>query len=71
LRGSRGAGFSVEIGTLTTVSIDDNESLEITTIYNDEVIDAQVTCMVVQRMVEDYEKNFKVSVAHESSPHLL
>jgi len=67
LRGSRGAGFSVEIGTITTVSITDNESLEITTIYNDEEIDAQVTNMVVQRMVEDYETKFKVSVTHESS----
>ena len=67
MRGSRGAGFSVEIGTFTTVSIDDNESLEITTIYNDEVIDAQVTRMVVQRMVEDYEANVKVSITHESS----
>lgn len=67
LRGSRGAGFSVEIGTFTTVSINDSESLEITTIYNDEVIDAQVTRMVVQRMIEDCETNFKVNVTHESS----
>ena len=67
LCGSRGAGFSVEIGTFTTVSVTENESLEITTIYNDEEIDAQVTSMVIQRMVEDYEMKFKVNVTHKSS----
>jgi pantoate kinase len=65
--GSRGAGFSVEIGTLTTVSIVVSDSLEISTIYNNEEIDAQVTSMVIQRMVEDYEQHFKVNVTHESS----
>jgi pantoate kinase len=65
--GSRGAGFSVEIGTLTTVSITENDFLEITTIYNNEEIDAQVTNMVIRRMVEDYEGQFKVNVMHKSS----
>ena len=45
--GSTGAGFSVEIGTLTTVSVIENESLEITTTYNDVNIDANVTKTVV------------------------
>jgi pantoate kinase len=67
LCGSRGAGFSVEIGTLTTVEIFENESLEISTIYNNEEIDGQVTNMVVQRMVEDYKGHLKVKVTHESS----
>jgi len=65
--GSIGAGFSVEIGTLTTVSAKENESLEITTIYNDEQIDATVTKTVVQRMIEKYERQFKVQVIHKSS----
>jgi pantoate kinase len=65
--GSRGAGFSVEIGTLTTVSITENDFLEITTIYNNEKIDAQVTNMVIRRMVEDYERQFNVNVMHKSS----
>jgi len=65
--GSIGAGFSVEIGTLTTVSVTENEALEITTIYNDENIDANVTKAVVQRLVEKYERQFKVIVTHKSS----
>ncbi|MGY5858483.1 MAG: pantoate kinase [Candidatus Thorarchaeota archaeon] len=65
--GSTGAGFSVEIGTLTTVSAIENESLEITTIYNDENIDANVTKTVVRRLVENYERQFKVIVTHKSS----
>ena len=65
--GSTGAGFSVEIGTLTTVSAIENESLEITTIYNDEHIDANVTKAVVRRLVENYERQFKVIVTHKSS----
>lgn len=66
-RGSTGAGFSVEIGTLTTVSIIESDTAEITTIYNDEVIDAQVTSMVIRRMVEKHERQFKVNVVHNSS----
>ena len=65
--GSIGAGFSVEIGTLTTVSAIENDSLEITTIYNDEHIDANVTKAVVRRLVEKYERQFKVIVTHKSS----
>lgn len=65
--GSIGAGFSVEIGTLTTVSVIENKSLEITTIYNDENIEANVTKAVVRRLVENYERQFKVIVTHKSS----
>jgi pantoate kinase len=65
--GSIGAGFSVEIGTLTTVSATESESLEISTIYNDENIDANVTKTVVRRLVENYERQLKVIVTHKSS----
>lgn len=67
LCGSIGAGFSVEIGTLTTVSITEQDSPEIITIYNDEQIDAQVTKTVVQSLIKDNERTFKVLVSHESS----
>ena len=65
--GSIGAGFSVEIGTYTTVSISESKSLDITTIYNDRRVNAIVTKTVVKRLAEVSERNFKVVVRHESS----
>ncbi|TFG34741.1 hypothetical protein EU527_02100 [Candidatus Thorarchaeota archaeon] len=65
--GSTGAGFSVEIGTFTTVSITEKNSLDITTIYNDKRINAEVTKTVVRRLAEDYERTFKIVVRHDSS----
>jgi len=65
--GSTGAGFSVTIGTETTVSVKDHSSLEITTDYNNERIDAKVTKTVVRRLTEEYERTLKVHVSHDSS----
>ncbi len=65
--GSMGAGFSVAIGTVTSVSVVDNPTLEITTDYNKQRIDAQVTKTVVQRMTEEYERTLRVHVDHSSS----
>jgi pantoate kinase len=65
--GSTGAGFSVAIGTETTVSVMDHSTLEITTDYNNERIDAKVTKTVVRRLTEDYERALKVHVTHDSS----
>ncbi|MFW9787984.1 MAG: pantoate kinase [Candidatus Thorarchaeota archaeon] len=65
--GSTGAGFSVTIGTVTTVSVVDHPSLEITTEYNKERVDAKVTKTVIQRLTEEYEKTLKVHVEHNSS----
>lgn len=65
--GSTGAGFSVTIGTVTSVSVMDHPSLEITTEYNKKRIDANVTKTVIQRLTEEYEKTLKVQVQHESS----
>ncbi|MFW9975275.1 MAG: pantoate kinase [Candidatus Thorarchaeota archaeon] len=65
--GSMGAGFSVAIGTVTSVSVVDNPMLEITTDYNKQRIDAQVTKTVVQRMTEEYERTLRVHVDHNSS----
>ncbi|MGY5864264.1 MAG: hypothetical protein RTV41_06640 [Candidatus Thorarchaeota archaeon] len=65
--GSTGAGFSVSIGTETTVSVMEHPSLEITTDYNKERIDAKVTKTVVRRLTDDYERTLKVHVSHDSS----
>ena len=65
--GSIGAGFSVTIGTVTSVSVMEHSSLEITTDYNNERIDAQVTKTVVRRLTDEYERTLKVHVAHDSS----
>ncbi|TET07184.1 MAG: hypothetical protein E3J86_13855 [Candidatus Thorarchaeota archaeon] len=65
--GSTGAGFSVTIGTVTSVSVMEQSSLEITTDYNNERIDAQVTKTVIRRLTDEYERTLKVHVAHDSS----
>ena len=65
--GSTGAGFSVTIGTVTSVSVMEHSSLEITTDYNNERIDAQVTKTVIRRLTDEYERPLKVHVAHDSS----
>ncbi len=67
--GSTGAGFSVTIGTVTSVSVMDHPSLEITTDYNKQRIDARVTETVVQRLTEEYERTLRVYVEHDSSLH--
>jgi pantoate kinase len=67
LCGSTGAGFSVTIGTVTSVSVVDHPSLEITTNYNRQRLDAKVTETVVQRLTEEYERTLRVYVEHESS----
>ena len=65
--GSTGAGFSVTIGTATSVSMMDHPSPEITTNYNKQRVDAKVTKTVIQRLTEEYERTLKVHVEHESS----
>ncbi|MHA1638539.1 MAG: pantoate kinase [Candidatus Thorarchaeota archaeon] len=66
-RGSTGAGFSVSIGTKTTVSITAKPALEVEVEYNKQIIDAPVTYTVVKRMSETYRKPFKARVIHESA----
>jgi pantoate kinase len=65
--GSTGAGFSVTIGTETTVSVENHSSSEIITYYNGERIDAKVTKTVVQGLTEEYERSLRVYVEHDSS----
>ncbi|MHA3963358.1 MAG: pantoate kinase [Candidatus Thorarchaeota archaeon SMTZ1-45] len=65
--GSMGAGFSVTIGTVTSVSVVDHPTLEITTEYNKQSVDAKVTKTVVQRLAEEYERTLRVHVEHDSS----
>ncbi len=64
--GSTGAGFSVAIGTLTTVEATDHSPLEISTKYNGTRIEARVTEAVIQRLTEEYGRSLKVIVDHES-----
>ncbi|MFX1606640.1 MAG: pantoate kinase [Promethearchaeota archaeon] len=65
--GSTGAGFSVTIGTVTSVSVVDHPTLEITTNYNKQRVDAKVTKSVIQRLTKEYERTLKVHVEHDSS----
>ncbi|MFW9962651.1 MAG: pantoate kinase [Candidatus Sifarchaeia archaeon] len=65
--GSMGAGFSVTIGTITSVSVMDHSKLEITTVYNKQNVDAKVTKTVIQRLAEEYERTLRVHVEHDSS----
>lgn len=65
-RGSTGAGFSVDIGTFTTVKMVEHTSMEITIKYNEKQIDAQVTEAVVRRLAEVYDRTLKVEVEHDS-----
>jgi pantoate kinase len=65
--GSRGAGFSVTAGTVTEVSMAEHDTLDITTEYNDRIIDAPVTSTVIQKLSEDFGRTFKVHVKHYSS----
>lgn len=67
LRGSTGAGFSVEAGTETTVYITESPQLEIVVEYNNNVIDGPVTKTVIRRLTSEYNKVFKVKVEHRSS----
>ena len=65
-RGSRGAGFSITAGTLTTVTVRDEQKPVITTTYNGEKIQALVTETVVAKLSEAYNMTLSVEVTHQS-----
>ena len=65
-RGSRGAGFSISAGTLTTVTANEHQEPGITTIYNGQKIDALVTRTVVEKLSEAYGVALSVEVTHQS-----
>ncbi len=65
-RGSRGAGFSISAGTLTTVTIIDAQKPMTTTRYNGEEIRALVTETVVAKLSEAYNMTLSVEVTHQS-----
>ncbi len=67
LCGSTGAGFSVALGTVTTVSIESSSSLDIHVEYNGRTIDAPVTKTVIRKMAEDLGQTLSVHIDHESS----
>jgi pantoate kinase len=64
--GSTGAGFSVSLGTTTSVRTKEGNSLRVEVEYNGESIDAPVTTTVVRTMAEQYECKFTILVQHQS-----
>nr|KXH71549.1 MAG: hypothetical protein AM324_08385 [Candidatus Thorarchaeota archaeon SMTZ1-83] len=66
-RGSTGAGFCLDIGTTTTVTLEVSRPPTISVNYNDSRIDAPVTVMVIRRLLENKDKDYRVHVEHESS----
>ncbi|MHA2378312.1 MAG: pantoate kinase [Candidatus Thorarchaeota archaeon] len=66
-RGSTGAGFCLDIGTTTSVTLEVNQSREISVKYNDSKIDAPVTVTVIQRLLKGQDADHRVLVKHESS----
>ncbi|MHA1577311.1 MAG: pantoate kinase [Candidatus Thorarchaeota archaeon] len=66
-RGSTGAGFSVSMGTKTSVTIAEHSTLETEIKYNEQKIDGPITHTVVKRLSEIYEMPFKAKVIHQSS----
>ena len=65
-RGSTGAGFSVSVGTKTSVTITEHPTLEAEIEYNEQKIDGPITRTVVKRLSEIYEMPFKAKVIHQS-----
>ncbi|MHA2068065.1 MAG: pantoate kinase [Candidatus Thorarchaeota archaeon] len=64
--GSTGAGFCVDIGTTTTVNLEDHTKLEVSVKYNGTQIEAPVTTTVIQRLLQQHHRVSKVEVVHES-----
>ncbi len=64
--GSTGAGFSVSLGTTTSVRTEEGNSLQVEVEYNGKRIDAPVTTTVVMTMAEQYECKFPVHIQHQS-----
>ncbi len=69
LCGSIGAGFSVDIGTLTTIHLLKNGDGLIEVYYNGEVLDAPVSRTVVEKILADHSVQdvVDVRVEHHSS----
>ncbi len=66
-RGSLGAGFSIAAGTQTRVKVSNKTRVPRTrTFYNSNTIEADVTEMVVQRVLEEYNQMLSVDVIHDS-----
>ncbi|MFW9931027.1 MAG: pantoate kinase [Candidatus Thorarchaeota archaeon] len=65
-RGSKGAGFSISAGTLTSVTIREQTEPSITIEYNNARIDAAVTKTVVEQLMKAYDAILNVEVTHQS-----
>ncbi len=66
-RGSKGAGFSVRAGTVTTVELTEARDMEVSVEYNGIAVVAPVTRTVVQSLMEERGVMGRVHVSHESS----
>ena len=66
-QGSIGAGFSVRIGTVTSVRIYDSPSNDVHVKYNGKVIEAPVTRTVIDRLLKEQPNSYRVEVSHDSS----
>ncbi len=64
--GSRGGGFSVAVGTRTTVVLEPEVPSKIVVRYNGEDVDAPVTTTVVREMLKAYNVEARIRVDHDS-----
>ncbi|MFW9955160.1 MAG: pantoate kinase [Candidatus Thorarchaeota archaeon] len=65
-RGSQGAGFSVEMGTLTTITVSEQAKPRLKIAYNGRKLQAKVTKTVVEKLTEDYGLTLDVNINHQS-----
>ncbi|MFX1369995.1 MAG: pantoate kinase [Promethearchaeota archaeon] len=66
-RGSMGAGFSVKVGTVTSVSLTKSSSFQVKVEYNGREIDGPVTMAVINRLLDSDSRPYRVEVNHDSS----
>ncbi|MBD3406713.1 MAG: pantothenate kinase [Candidatus Lokiarchaeota archaeon] len=65
-RGSTGAGFSVKLGTITSIEVIESPASMIVVDYNDIQIEGPVTRTVTQNMLDDIGESYKIHVKHQS-----
>ncbi|TXT57609.1 MAG: hypothetical protein BAJATHORv1_10311 [Candidatus Thorarchaeota archaeon] len=65
-RGSTGAGFSVQMGTTTTVEVVESTISKILVDYNDVRIEGPVTRTVTQRLLDETSESYTIHVKHHS-----
>lgn len=66
-QGSIGAGFSVKIGTVTSVRATESKAFSAKVEYNGQEIEAPVTMTVIRRLLDGHPETYTVDVSHDSS----